>query len=64
MLTLNPNINILYYVTILKENVMSTAHAYTKKIHIYTSLLLFLHFCDQHTQVSQKQLIFYMLLKK
>ena len=28
MLTLNPNINILYHVTVLKENVLSIAQAY------------------------------------
>jgi len=32
-----------------------------KKIGIYTFLLLFLRFCDQHTQASQKQLILYVI---
>jgi len=61
LLTLNPNKNILYHVTVLKENVTSTGHAYVKKISIYTFLLLFLHLCDQHTQAGQQQLILYII---
>jgi len=42
MFTLNPNINILYHVTILKENVMSTAHAYSKKnMHLHLLIVIF-----------------------
>ena len=42
MLTLNPNINILYHVTVLKENVMSKAHAYIEKnMHLHLLVVIF-----------------------
>jgi hypothetical protein len=62
MLTLKPNINILYHVTVLKENVMSTAHAYiTKKFAFTPSYCYFCIFVINIPKLSQKQLILYIL---
>jgi len=42
LLTLNPNKNILYHVTVLKENVTSTAHAHVKKNrHLHLLIVIF-----------------------